>query len=417
MRRRIFLLSTLSLLPQLSSAASFSITGNGRFGTHLIENPDLDGGTRTGATNTTAYADARFLVRPDVVIDDRFTIRTEFVLSPTAVGVNDQSSQFGTALGNGTSFTVSRAYLDWASDWGILSVGRMPKHWGLGLLFDSGNSVFDDYESLRERIAFRALLGNLAVALAYEKGYEGLLSNSQDDIDAYELSIEYSNPETLFDVGLLYNRSVVMTGAPAALDPSGSAHHLSIYSRKRWNDLQLGGEFLHINSDSGRVGFLTQIDYMPGAWEWGLDVGLASGSSVTPLSFNPNYRPFMLLFRESMGPAAIDVARGGAGGTMAVGKAIGKGTGNGAFLSKLSGSYGFDNKTLRFGADVGFATFASQGTSAGKLLGVETDVHLTQKWYDNFDMIYSLGLLVPGSGFGPGQQGAWGMQIRGALTF
>lgn len=417
MRRKLFLLSSLLLLPQLSSAASFSITGNGRFGTHLIENPDLDGGVRTGATNTTAYMDARFLLRPDVVIDDRFTIRTELILSPTAV-VNNQSAQFGTALGNGSSFTVSRAYLDWASDWGVLSVGRMPKNWGLGLLYNSGSSVFDDFQTLRERVAFRALLGNLAVSIAYEKGYEGLLSNSQDDIDAYELSIEYSNPETLFDVGLLYNRGVVMTGAPATLEPSGSAHNLSIYSRKRWNDLQVGGEFLHVNgADSGRVGFLAQVDYMPGVWEWNVDVGLASGSDVTPLSFHPNYRPFLLLFRESIGPTAIDVARGGAGGTMAVGKAIGLGTGNGAFISKLGGSYGFDNKALRFGADVGFATLASQGTNEGKLLGVETDLHLTQKWYDNFDMIYSLGLLIPGGAFGPGQQGSWGMQIRGALTF
>lgn len=417
-------LAALGLISLSASAATLSITGNDRFGTNLFNNLDLVPGTRTGIGDTTAFLEHRLILRPDVIVDDRFTIRSEFKLAEfpvnpmtgTSTAPNDAPSQFGTPVGNTPMLGLNKVYLDWASDWGVFSVGRMHKNWGLGLLYAGGTDVFDDYATIRDRVAFRALLGNLILNTAYEKANEGRVNDGGDDMDGYELSIEYSNPESLFDVGLLYTRYVAMAAAPVG---SASSHNFSGYARKRWDKFQLGGEFANISrSGTAQIGFLGQIDYMPSAWEWSVDVGFASGNKTAPFTFHPNYRPFLLMYNQSVGPKASAASvRGGAGAMSAVGSAFGSGDGSGAFLMKLSGSYGFDNKTLRLGADMGFATLARRGSNDGRMLGVETDFHLTQKWYENFRTVYALGLLFPGAGVRKDAQVGWGLQIRGALNF
>ena len=418
MLKQSLLLLSLATLPV--RAASLSLSGNARFGTNMFNNLDLTPGTWPGVGNSESFFETRLLIRPDIVVDDRFTIRTEWVVAPGPGDTNDLPPYFGTALGNSLSLGVSRAYLDWVSDWGVFSVGRMPKNWGLGLLYDAGNDPYDDFVTTRDRASFKALLGNLALQIGYEKLNDGLLSHSQDDADAYELSIEYSNPESMMDVGLLYTRNVAMTGSPAASDrASVSSHFLSVYSKKRWDRLQVGGELVNESAKNYSViGMLAQIDYMPGVWELGMDIGFASGSDKTNFSFHPNYKPFLILFNQSAGPGANPASiRGGASGASAVGQPVGQGTGNGAFLTKLSATYGTESQSFRYGMDVGYANLARQGSNAGTSLGVETDLHLTQKWYDNFRTTYALGFLFPGTAFGTNPQVAWGLQIRGALVF
>ena len=406
---KLFVFSSLAV-SSLAQAASFSVTGNDRFGTSLFNNLDLRSGHRPGVGDTSAFIEHKFTLRPDVVVDDRFTVRSEFVLAPMGT-YNDQPEQMGTALGNGGGLFMTKAYLDWSSDWGILSVGRMSKEWGLGLLYDGGGDVFDDYQTLRDRVSFRGLVGNLSLQVAYEKINEGKLNDAGDDADGYEISVEYLNPETSFDVGLLYTRTVRMASAPAGVFNSND---LSVFTRRRWNKVQFGGEFVYRNPG---LGALAQLDYQPGAWIWGIDAGFASGSATRPFAFNPNYRPFLILFNQSVGKADGTDVRGGNGGASAVGTTIGGGTGNGALIGKLSGSYGFDNDTLRFGMDVGFATLARVGTNSSRMLGIETDLNLTQKWYDNFKTVYAAGFLFPGGGFSSNAQVAWGVQLRGALSF
>ncbi|MBS1985715.1 MAG: hypothetical protein JST16_16265 [Bdellovibrionales bacterium] len=404
-------LLTFGFLATPALAATFSISGNDRFGTNLFNNLDVVPNSAPGTGHTSAYVEHKFTLRPDVVIDDRFTLRTEFVLAPLGAD-NDLPVQFGTALGNGGTAYMTKAYLEWASDWGLFTVGRMSKNWGLGLLYSGGTDVFDDYATLRDRAAFRALLGNLGVQVAYEKVAEGKMNNESDDAESYEISVDYTNPETLVDVGLLYTRNV------NSVNKTKNSHDVSVFSRKRWDKLQLGGEFVNVNaSDTNRYGALVQFDYMPSAWNWGIDLAFASGSSKTPFTFNPNYRPFLIMFNQSVGNMPADEVRGGSGGHSALGSPVGYGDGNGAVLMKLNGQYTFEGKKLTLGGDLGFASLARQGTNAGKMLGVETDLHLAQQWYDNFKVVYALGMLFPSSGFASSTSVTWGVQLRGALTF
>jgi hypothetical protein len=404
-------------------AATFSLSGNHRFGTNLFSNLDLASGTRAGAGDTTTFWEHRLLVRPDVVIDDRFTIKSEVSLlqvGPTSP--NSAGDGFGAALdssatqANGQAMVLlRRAWLEWASDWGIFRAGRMPKAWGLGLVYDAGNESFDDFGTTADRVAFQAMLGNLGLNIAYEKEAEGLLASDGDDAETYELSLDYSNPESLFDVGLLYARRVRTAGSAPFIAGLRSSNDLSIFARKRVGKLQFGGEFASVAEDTkaNALGVLAQVDYLPGAWNLGLDLAYASGSASGSFIFHPNYRPFLLLYSHRMGPNSNPtVAR-----LSPVGSTVGDGSGNGAFLTKANASYAFAASKITVGADFGFATLARQGSNAGKFLGFETDFHLTQQWYENFKTTYAAGFLVPGSGFGSGAKAAWGVQAKGALTF
>lgn len=428
-----FSTKTFSLFGVLLSAgsahaASFSLSGNARVGTNLFSNMDLASGALPGTGDTLSFWEQRFLIRPDVVVDDRFTIKSELsLLQVGPASLNSVGDNFGspldssaTQLKGGSMLLLRRAWLEWASDWGILRAGRQPKSWGLGLLYNSGNEVFDDYGSTADRVSFQAMLGNLGLNIAYEKEAEGLLANDGDDAETYELSLDYSNPESLVDVGLLYARRVRTAGSLPYGMGLRSSNDLSIFAKKRAGRLQFGGEFVSAAQDtkSNAIGVLGQVDYMPGNWNLGFDIAYASGASDSPFTFNPNYRPFLILYRQTVGPAvASGAVRGGAAGSTAVGSAVANGSGNGAFLTKVGASYAFASSKITFGGDLGFASLARAGSNNGSFLGVETDLHLTQQWYDNFQTVYAAGLLVPGNAFGPSPKAGWGLQVRGALTF
>ncbi len=80
-------------------------------------------------------------------------------------------------------------------------------------------------------------------------------------------------------------------------------------------------------------------------------------------------------------------------------------------------AYTFESGQYTLATDLGFAQLARSGSSDSKSLGTEVDLHLNQKWYDNFSMNYALGFLVPGEAFNNSPQTAWAVAIRGALTF
>lgn len=405
-------------------AATFDISGNARFGTNMFKNLDLL--TSNSSGSTTSFLEHRLLLRPDVVVDDRFSVKSELILlsNNNATDLNGAPEGFGTALGSdrnqysgNQNLYVRRAWLDWASDWGIFRFGRQPKSWGLGLLYHAGEDTFDDFGTSVDRVGFEALVGSLNLNFGYEKAFEGNINSDGDDAETYEISVQYSNPEDLFNVGLLYSRNI-RSGSTIG---DNSAHILSLFTQKRWADFQLGGEFVSITEANrdGRQGALAQIDYSPGNFGLGFDFAYASASNTDAFNFHPNYKPFLILFNQSLSASReTGSVRGGRTGESAVGSNVGSGySGAGVLLGKTHISYGFSDKAYILGAEVGYATLAKKGDAPSKNLGIEVDLHLTQKWYENFRTVYAGGLLFPGKAFGSDPSAAWGIQVKGALDF
>ncbi|MEO5667341.1 MAG: hypothetical protein ABIR96_04710 [Bdellovibrionota bacterium] len=421
---KILLSTTLLTLSLPTFAASFALSGNYRFGTNMLVNTDLADGKKSGAGNTSSFLEQRFLLRPDVLIDEHFTVKSELnLLQANSInGANQVPPYFGAPLDSNTSqqagqeqLVVSQLYLNWASDWGLFRFGRIPKSWGLGLLYDAGEDAFDDYKTVRDRADFQAMLGNLGLRFAFEKGAESVLNGDYDDMDTYELAIDYSNADGSSNVGILYSRNI----RSQKVGGLNSSHDVSLFAKKTWNKFQLGAEFASIAEEhrNASSGLLAQADMNLGNFSIGYDLAYASASSNSSFKFNPNYRPFMFLFRQSLGTKTpSNEFRGGPGGR-GVGSDVTADGSSGALVNKLHAAYQFSGSQLTLGSDLGFAKTNIKGASGENGLGFETDLFLSHQWYENFKLQYALGLLVPGKAYGSDPKAAWGFELKGALNF
>jgi len=133
-------------------------------------------GLTDGSARTKNFILGRALLFPSVVIDDHFVIHSQwsFLTSPTftpsgsaPLGVGQGGYVFGDR--STAALVLSRAWLEWTSDFGVLRVGRMPFSWGFGLLWDGGNDLWDDFQTTIDRLEYRLHLGHAVAGLAYSK--------------------------------------------------------------------------------------------------------------------------------------------------------------------------------------------------------------------------------------------------------
>jgi uncharacterized protein (TIGR04551 family) len=185
---------------------------------------------------TQGGANIRFRVNPELHISDNLRILSQIdlldnlVLGSTPGGTNYEPSSSGggyqSAPRNGyaslgfmedtqvppasgrnsfkDSIAVKRAWAEYASPVGELRFGRMPFHWGLGMMFNAGDGPDDDYQSTVDRI--QAVTGikplDLYFSAAWDFPNEGISSDAValpnpepydlsqlDDVDQYAFSI------------------------------------------------------------------------------------------------------------------------------------------------------------------------------------------------------------------------------------
>ena len=182
-----------------------------------------------------AGANIRFRVNPELHISDNLRILSQIdlldnlVLGSTPGGTSSQPSSQGgyevvprggyapigfyedtqvpPASGRNAfkdSINVKRAWAEYASPVGELRFGRMPFHWGLGMMFNSGDGPDDDYQSTVDRI--QAISGikplDLYFSAAWDFPNEGLSSDAValpnpepydlgqlDDVDQYVFTV------------------------------------------------------------------------------------------------------------------------------------------------------------------------------------------------------------------------------------
>lgn len=434
-------LFSLTLIPG-ADAALFSLSGNHRFGTNFFYNLDTINGKNPGASDSTSFLEHRLIVRPDLIIDERFSIRSELsLISQNSFDIvggaanqpgNSNQANGGAALDTSVGSSGSRAqellvraaYLKWNSDVGIFRAGRMHKGWGLGLLYDEGMGVEDDSATIVDRMSFEGQLGSLILTGAFEKYEEGSIYQDIDDEEVFEGSVRYENEGSGAYIGLLYSRHLRMANAASKARTGGynSSNEFSFYGKKEWETLSIGAEFASVAYDeqSDVYGTLAQLRWTPGNWELELDGLYSSESGGRAFLVNPNYRPFLILFRQSLG------ANTGTGGTR-FGRGIGfdpsdsTASERGAALGRFATYYNFKQKKYRLGAVLGYAQMLEANASTNKDLGYEANLVFEQNWYDNFKTSFTAGALVTGEAFKRagigGPEMVWGTQLRSYLTF
>ncbi len=136
-------------------------------------------------SRTQGGADMRFRLEPDIVISDNLRVRSQIdllgnlVMGSTAQGnSNFPAATGGYAVGPRSGYSpvsaqtnsvdspvsgvnslqdaisVRRAWAEYETPVGELKFGRMPDHWGLGILRNAGDDIDGDYQSTVDRIAF-----------------------------------------------------------------------------------------------------------------------------------------------------------------------------------------------------------------------------------------------------------------------
>jgi uncharacterized protein (TIGR04551 family) len=206
--------------------------------------------------NTQAGANLRLRLDPEIHISDNLRVRTQVDLLDNLVlgstpegyrfGVNDADgvevlprngyNQLGvydtTQLppsASGNSFTdsvhVKRAWGEYTTPLGELRFGRMPDHFGLGMLYNSGDGYDDDYQTTTDRLLVTTGLKGLDLffAASWDFVNEGALGainipGSQpydraqlDDVDQYTLRIVRQQPIRLEKLSLSRG-NVVLNG-------------------------------------------------------------------------------------------------------------------------------------------------------------------------------------------------------------
>ena len=185
-----------------------------------------------------AGANLRFRMEPTIIISDNLRIRSQIdlldnlVLGSTAQGysnftgvggytVNTRSGYYSTsAITRAQSAPVSginsfqdsvqvkRAWAEYETPVGQARFGRMPDHFGLGMVHNAGDDIDGDYQSNVDRIAFVTGLPSLGLyaAGAWDFPFEG--GTSAPFVAAGGEAVDQSNLDDVSAINLMLYRKV-----------------------------------------------------------------------------------------------------------------------------------------------------------------------------------------------------------------
>jgi hypothetical protein len=432
-------------------------SGEYRFEGNFFKNLNLD----KNSGIETSYLTHHLILQPKIIATDGLTIRSRFDVFNNSVPGNTIGQTFGsygnapgttgapnppattTHTQNDESILVTQLYLSWINEFSAVVIGRVPFQFGLGMVYNSGNGIFDHFQGTKDIVSYKLIWGNLTLMPAYGKVREGFLNN-EDDVNDYMVVAEYSNPESNISMGVMFDQKVAPQDGSAPLNgndfpsPSGaqgtynggySAYNLNAFVKKQWDNFNFGGELGFLSGNSGLqipsatspgtlssvglsgFGLATELSYKTGEIVWGLHTGLASGddpdtANYEGYTFSPNYDVAMLMFNRVLGQ--YDMLRTGAvSGTRPTNSAY-----NGLDTEVISNAiyvapdikWSMGEKYDLLG-NFCYATLQkpagpAAGWSRSNTIGYETDIGLNYHPNNKFTWVTTIGVLFPGSSFG-----------------
>jgi len=413
-------------------------------------------GLGSGSNAVKQYILARAMLQPNVVIDDHFSLKSQWSLlsSPNFTPVTSNglwSGQGGYVFGDpsATYLTLNRAYLEWASDFGVLRMGRVPVSWGYGVVYDSGDQVWDDFQSALDRVEYRLHLGHIIGGVAYSKGRKLSTLGNTSDQEFYTFYFQYDNPEAEVDAGIMYEKqarataqSADLTGSantgnpfnpyhmPTATSPAGadqpayplatktpyplSNNFLDLYIKKTAGYFTFGGEIAWLSGDA--------VDYDGDGANGGTDT-LNAYAALLTASYEYHKVKAFIEFLYASGDDDLNgdhlngfvVLNRNRGRSLILGKELlglyhGPFVGYGSLMvygnnDTVSGVYylrpGFRvdwDESWSTGVEAMIARKAVVAPGDNANLGVELDLGVTYGVYRNFDLGANVALLFPGLG-------------------
>lgn len=447
----LFFVSFFSLSSQ---AMNLDWEGGYRFEWTQIDRPSLD-----SIYESKAYGLNYLYLAPRIIASDGFNIVSRFdVLNsqdpayansqvgsiwgaglPPAVTTDGSRRNTTTQTQNASPVQVSQLYLHVVQEYGSLLVGRAPMEFGLGMVYNAGNGMFDHWYNTRDLMAYKFIIGNFhftpMISRVYDENY--WLGNSIQD---ETIEVGYEAPESRSTIGVLLEKRKASNGvndidATRVLRPayhSGSV--LSDYSTQRTNFL-LGkawdgfGFKIEASFLTGDTGIQTTRDewvkingygvatewYFPNPeskWNWTVRAGMATGDDPTTadyegFQFDKNYDVAFLLFNHRIGRRdflTTDMVKDLSAGRGLHNSVDDEAIGNTWYLSpKLK--YAWNDK-VELNNSLTYAQVWTNPTGVDDFdrdLGVEWDLEVVYKPRQKIHWVNQLGVLFPGHAFQNGK--------------
>ncbi|MCB9673696.1 MAG: hypothetical protein H6737_01190 [Alphaproteobacteria bacterium] len=216
----------LLTLTTLAEAAEVEFEGayqvRGRYYNSLSLTNLGDAGLPEG---TALYAEHRLWLRPRFLLSDRVRLMVDvkgldnvvWGQQPVYTDTFVNQPGFADGLSAPTSasdetsplldFTIWHAWGEVDTDFGRITVGRVPLHWGAGIWQNDGLSLNNEYGDTADRIAFEGLIqDSIFVRAAFDTHAEQFV-NQQDDTYALSLAAAYKSERVVGGMQVHYRRT------------------------------------------------------------------------------------------------------------------------------------------------------------------------------------------------------------------
>ncbi len=469
-----------TVLLQMTFLQTFAHAGDIDWtGTYRVEGVKVENAEANSEEKNKQYILHHLVLKPKITAYDGLTIQGRFDILNSGGYPNSQLGQFfGSGVGGGTNnnstnnnvlsdnqqadmIAVNELYLTFVQEFGVLTVGRAPLQFGLGMSYNAGTGAFDHWFDNRDMVAYKMSFGNLTFTPMMAKVVEGELGY-EDDIDDFMLQVMYENPDTELKLGAMYRirhagrygnsaPGTPVFGDGAATSPASAGfkgEYLNLFF-SRWvgESFKIGMEASTQKGETGVIsslgtvsmdayGVALEIDWVPKASSFhaGLKAGVASGDDANTVNnyegfmFDRNYDVAFLLFNHPL--SRYDLFRTAGNRPQATG------------VETSYPSFRADEETISnvmyfaphfkykwsdtFDSQLGL-TYAQlnsdpiQGASVDKAVGFEVDITLNYKPYENVQWVNRFGVFAPGAAFEAGGQNdpktVYGLETKAAITF
>jgi hypothetical protein len=412
----------LFLLSFNLTSATFSYSGDWRAEWGFYKDLALGAPLAQDVSSSKTYLLQRFRLKPDFLIYDNVRIKSEWYflagapIDTTTLSNFERPYNTGWVTGGDNASAeigLGRVWFEWVSDWGVLTIGRQPFNFGLGMLYNDGRDTWSYYSETRDRVAYKLIFGNIDFNLGLDFIEKGIINNMEDDAGALMIGIDYHKPSEEMEMSFMW----YMTYGKGYNTYTYSVYQEKLYSKV---DIGLAWEFAYQNGSVAdyngngvkeklqAFGLLADFSWTPKNFEMGFLTGLASGykqdagNEYYGFSFSRAYRLGMLIFNEDIGIGG-DSVHGSSG--------IGSDYNNlGAFFFVPRFAYTFIEK-LRLGTSFIYArTHRVDVIGRSKNLGLEWDVDLSYAWKDNLNTLFKFGSFHP-MGFFENKKSAIGIMF------
>lgn len=363
MKKSLLPLAVLSTL-SINSVYALPIDWSGVFGadTHYINNfrrtndnntnpnpKDGSQGIASEGGNTANFQTYIFRLQPQVIVNDGVTFKSEISTGEIRGGFMGDNSQnnadqsgnnsyFFTSPANRSGLNVNQAYMELYADTALVKIGRMSKHYGLGVVFDDGKEAWDRFFTMYDGIEGTMRIGNFSVTPYWAKissqgnsaggtnnyANNNAAVNKTADVREMGVTAQYDNKNRDLILSVLYAKRFAESGnkfyhantnAGTMDRKKSNVTIIDAYASKKWNKLKVSAEIPMVSGEYGNVydastkskiaatAYILEASYeLNPKWSLNLNAGQVNGDKGSSNKFeamylHPNYQIADLMFR------------------------------------------------------------------------------------------------------------------------